>query len=317
MSDHLHRVFSRVSAQWNRFWFQDKNTVPLEVMRIGLGFLMFFNYGLYDPSDILLLYGDNGLMSRDVVPENSRFNFFSFFIFCQQPWQTLLLHYVLVSLFLCFCLGWQTRWIKWLVFFGHLAYMNRNPFASYGVDAVLVCLLFILCIAPIGSAWSLDRFFTLKKYKRQVGGVSGLPLATSQTGFACQRLLQFQMVIIFFSSGIEKLRGEMWWKGEAPWYALVNNSTAFFPIGVFAEHFWLINLMAYGTLLIEISYAFLIWGPATRPYLLVAALFLHIGIALLLGMYYFAAVMMVGHLVFMRRHWYVVGEKWLVKRLPA
>lgn len=302
---------------WVNFWFQDKNTVPLDVMRIGLGFLMFFNYGLYDPADIVTLYGEAGLFSQDVVPEMSQFYSFSLFLFCEESWQLLTLHYTFVFLFLLFCIGWKMSWIKWIVFIAHLSYMNRNPFASYGVDAVLVTLLFLLCIAPIGSALSLDRLVRIKKYRVKNGSEEGLALPTSQIGFACQRLLQFQMVVIYFSSGTEKLQGKMWWAGEAPWYAMVNYSTAFFPVGLFAEHFWLVNLMAYGTLLIEISYAFLIWGIKTRPYLLAAALFLHFAIAILLGMYFFAAVMTVGHLVFMRRVWYLQGERWLCKRFNA
>jgi hypothetical protein len=193
--------------------------------------------------------------------------------------------------------------------------MNRNPFAAYGVDAVLVVFLFLLCIAPIGSSLSLDRLRQVKKHKIKADTGEGLALPTSQYGFACQRLMQFQMAIIYFSSGIEKLQGKMWWSGEAPWFAMVNYSTAFFPVRLFAEHFWLVNLMAYGTLLIEISYAFLIWGAKTRPFLLVAALFLHLAIAVVLGMYYFAAVMAVGHLVFMRRHWYRQAESWLCMRV--
>jgi len=295
---------------WNFIWFQEKNTVPLEVIRMGLGFLMFFNYGMYDPVDIIALYGDSGLLSRDVVPEMSQFTRFSIFIFFEQSWQLIAFHYFFVILCFCFFIGWQTRWIKWLVLIGHLGYMNRNGFAAYGVDAVLVTLLLLLCIAPIGSALSLDRMRRVRKYKKQHGIDACLSLPVSQYGFACQRLMQVQMVVIYFSSGIEKLRGDMWWAGEAPWVAMVNNSTAFFPLGFFANHFWVVNIMAFGTLFIEISYAFLIWGTKTRPYLLIAALMLHLGIAIFLGMYYFAAVMAVGHLVFMRRHWYIQAGQW-------
>lgn len=311
----MESVSIRIINLWVKFWFQDKNTIPLEVIRIGLGFLMFFNYGLYSPSDIITLYGDAGLLSRDVVPEINEFTSFSLFILCEESWQLLALNYLFVLLFLCFCIGWKTSWIKWIVFIAHLSYMNRNPFASYGVDAVLVTLLFLLCIAPIGSAWSLDRLRRVKKHKIKHEASESLALPTSQYGFACQRLIQFQVAIIFFSSGIEKLQGKMWWSGEAPWFAMVNYSTAFFPVRIFAEHFWLVNLMAYGTVLIEIAYAFLIWGVKTRPYLLGAALFLHLAIAVLLGMYYFAAVMAVGHLVFMRRCWYSCAERWLCQRI--
>ena len=72
------------------------------------------------------------------------------------------------------------------------------------------------------------------------------------------------MAIIFFSAGIEKLHGEMWWSGEAPWAALNNNEVAFLHMGLLADQFWIVNLMAFGTILIELAYVFLIWGFKVR-----------------------------------------------------
>ena len=86
-------------------------------------------------------------------------------------------------------------------------------------------------------------------------------------------------------------------------------------MGFLADQFWLVNLMAFGTIFIEISYAFLIWGYKTRPYLLVAALFLHFSIAAMMGMYYFATAMIFGHLAFMRRHWYAYAGEWWRKKM--
>jgi len=295
---------------WNAIWFQDKNTIPLEVTRMGVGFLMFFNYIMFSPDDIIVLYGNSGLFSQAVVPEMSRFTSFSLFVLFDHDWQLLVFHYVFVILCFCLFVGWKTSWIKWLVLIGHLSYFNRNEFVYYGVDTVLIALLLILCLAPIGSALSLDRTREVKKHKNENGLSARPPLRTSRRGFACQRLMQIQMAVIYFSAGIEKLNGEMWWSGIAPWVALNNNEVAFFPMGFFAEHFWIINLMAYGTMFIEISYSFLIWGHKTRPCFLAAALFLHFNIAVLMGMYYFAAVMCFGHLAFMRRHWYALAGIW-------
>lgn len=317
MTDLVDDVVGRCAMFWNRLWFQEKNTVPLDVIRMGLGFLIFFNYAMFSPEDIVVLYGESGLFTRDVVPEMTQLNQFSFFVYFDQPWQLLTFHYVFVVLCFCLFIGWQTRWVKWLVLIGHLSYFNRNEFVFYGVDTVLIALLLILCIAPIGSALSLDRVRRVRKYKKQYGLDAHPPLPVSQRGFACQRLMQFQMAVIYFSAGIEKLYGDMWWSGEAPWFAMVNNETAFFPMGIFADHFWMINLMAYGTIFVEISYAFLIWSYKTRPYFLVAALILHLSIGILLGMYYFAAVMAFGHLAFMRRHWYARAGQWWRRKMGA
>jgi len=307
----IQNFFRKLKEVWFYLWFQDKNTIPLEVTRLGVGFLLFFNYVMFSPSDLLVLYGESGLLSHDVVPEMNELLTFSVFVFFDQPWQLLLFHYTFVILCFFLFIGWKTSWIKWLVLIGHLSYFNRNEYLFYGVDTVLIALLIILCVAPIGSALSMDRVNKVRKHKNKFGLEASLPLPTSQYGFACQRLLQMQMAIIYFSSGIEKLYTDAWWSGDAPWIAMVNNETAFFPVGIFAEFYWIINLMAYATLLIEIGYAFLIWGHKTRPFFLAAAVFLHINIAIMLGMYYFAAVMIFGHLAFMRRHWYVnIGSWW-------
>lgn len=303
-------IIQRLQYIWNSIWFQDKNTLPLDVVRMGIGFLLFFNYLLYSPEDVLALYGPNGVFSLAVVPEMKQLSRFSFFLWLDQDWQVLAFHYAFVALCFCLFVGWNTSWVKFLVLLGHLSYVNRNEFLFYGVDLVAVAILLILCLAPVGSALSLDRVRKVRLHKQQYGLQSRPPLPTSRWGFACQRLLQIQMATIYFSAGIEKLYGQTWWSGAAPWTALNNNEVAFFPIGMFADHFWIVNLMAYGTLLIEISYAFLIWGFKTRPYWLVAALFLHFNIAVLMGMYYFALLMAFGHLAFMRRHWYQNAGVW-------
>ena len=297
-------------ALWSRIWLQDKNTLPLDVSRVGIGFLLFFNYGMLTSADVVALYGETGIFSRAVVPEMSQFSTFSFFGYFDQAWQLLTFHYVFVALCFCLFVGWQTRWVKWLVLIGHLSYFNRNEFVVYGVDTVVIALLFMLCVAPIGSALSLDRVRQVRKHKNIHGLDSRPPLPTSPRGFACQRLLQLQMAVIFFSAGTIKLGGDLWWSGVAPWAALNNNEVAFVPMGVLAEHFWIVNLMAYGTVFIEVSYPFLIWSFKTRPYVLVAALLLHVFIAVMMGMYFFASAMIVGHLAFMRRHWYAAAGAW-------
>lgn len=310
----LNRIIQRIVNQWIRLWFhlwfQEKNTVPLDVIRIGIGFLLCFNYGLLSSTDVVAFYGDSGLFSRAVVPEINQLVSFSFFTFFDQPWQLLTFHYVFVALCFCLMIGWQTRWVKWLVLLGHLTYFNRNEYLYYGVDTVAIALLLILCVAPVGSALSLDRIRQVRKYKDRYGLDARPPLLKSMRGFACQRLMQLQMAVIFFFAGVEKLAGNLWLTGEAPWYAFNNYAVAFMPTGFFAEHFWLVKLIGFGTLIIETAYPFLIWASKTRPYVLIAALTLHAGIAVFMGMYFFAALMICGHIAFMRRSWYEAAGRW-------
>jgi predicted DCC family thiol-disulfide oxidoreductase YuxK len=78
-----------------------------------------------------------------------------------------------------------------------------------------------------------------------------------------------------------------------------------------ASQYWLVNLASYGTILIELAYSFLVWQRATRPYLLAAAVFLHFNFAVLMGLFYFSFVMVMGHISFLRQEWLLwLGAAW-------
>jgi predicted DCC family thiol-disulfide oxidoreductase YuxK len=201
--------------------------------------------------------------------------------------------------------------VKWLVLIGHLSYDHRNPTMGYGVDAIAASLLFILCLAPIGRAISLDRVREVWRAKRK-NLAARPPPHTSRWGFACMRLMQFQMAVLFFFSAIEKLKGDDWWNGQAVWQVFVSNDYYNgFLLDLFASRFWLVNLATYATVLIEIAFPFLIWQRTSRPIMLVLAILLHLQFALLMNLYYFSFVMIMGHMSFVRRDWlHRLGAAW-------
>ena len=129
---------------------------------------------------------------------------------------------------------------------------------------------------------------------------------------ACIRLMQIQMAVLFFYSAISKLGGEAWWSGDAVWTVFTTDEYYNrIILDVLASHYWLVNLATYGTILIEIAYPFLIWQRSTRPYLLAAAVFLHLQFALLMGLFYFSFVMIMGHMSFVRPEWLTrLGAAW-------
>ena len=213
--------------------------------------------------------------------------------------------------------GWQTRFVKWLVLIGHISYDYRNPSLVYGVDAIAACLLLILCFAPIGRALSWDRVREVHLAKRKdLDLLASPPPFVSRWAFACTRLIQIQMAVLFFFSAIDKLKGEDWWNGDAVWQVFVSNDYYNgFLLDLFANHFWLVNLATYATVLIEIAYPFLVWQRATRPYALVGAIFLHLQFALLMNLYYFSFVMILGHMSFLRRAWLTQLGQWWKRKI--
>ena len=181
----------------------------------------------------------------------------------------------------------------------------------YGVHAILACLLLIMCFAPIGRALSLDRVREVWTAKCKNLGADP-PAFTSPWAFACTRLMQIQMAVLFFFSGAYKLRGDDWWNGDAVWKVFtLSDYYNGFILDLLASQYWLANVATYGTVLIELAYPFLIWPRRSRPYMLADAIFLHLLFAFLMNLYFFSFVMIMGHMSFLRRAWlHELGAWW-------
>jgi len=303
-------MLAALGRSWSRIWFQDRSTSPLELARMGIGAALLLHYGMATPY-LFTFWGDAGWMPRDLVLENIDFWTQSVFFYFSAPWQWIAFHFLFLVSCTALMIGWRTSWVKWIVLVGQISYEIRNPALFYGVDKILAGLLLILCLAPIGRAMSLDRVRAVRAAKR--GRLKAkLPPYTSAWAGACTRLMQIQMAALFFYSGIEKLRGDEWWNGDAIWFLFVTNEY-YSPLllDLLARHYWLVNVATYSTILIELAFPFLIWQRRTRPYLLAAAIFLHLQFMFFMALYYFSFVMIMGHMSFVRPEWLArLGEAW-------
>ena len=304
-------TFTATSEAWSRFWFQDMTTVPLEIARIGIGAAILFHYAMATPF-LFDLWGDSGWMPREVALaylDNSPWTQSVFFYFT-APWQWIAFHTVFLLGCTAFMLGWRTSWLKWIVLVGQISYDYRNLTLAYGADSIATCLIFILCLAPIGRAMSLDRVRAVRAAKR-INLKDTPPAYTSPWACACTRLVQIQMAVLFFYSGIEKLKGDEWWSGDAVWLAFAthefyNNAV----LALVARQYWLVTVGTYATIVIEIAFPFLIWQRRTRPYLLADAIILHVMFAVLMGLVYFSFIMIMGHMSFLRPEWLAHLREW-------
>jgi predicted DCC family thiol-disulfide oxidoreductase YuxK len=309
----VENALAAIGRSWSRFWFQDKTTLPLEIARIGIGAALLIHYSLVTPY-LLEFWGDAGWMPLDLVYASYDDSWVqSVLFYFWDPLQWYVFHGLFLLCCAAFMLGWRTSWVKWVVLIGQISYDYRNPVIWYGADKILASLLLILCFAPIGRAMSLDRIRAVRAVK--LGNLEAkLPAFSSPWAGACTRLIQIQMAALFFYSAIGK-RGDDWWNGDAIWIVFTNmlyyNKVV---LDVLASQYWLVNVATYGTMLIEIAFPFLIWQQRTRPYLLAAAIFLHVMFGTLMGLVYFSFVMIMGHMSFVRPEWLArLGEWWKQK----
>lgn len=153
----------------------------------------------------------------------------------------------------------------------------------YGIDGFVVTSLFYLIIFPSGYYLSVDNLIFKKRSRKNLNAT------------LFKRLLQINVCLVYFFAGISKAAGVTWWNGEAIWKSInLWSANSIFNIDYtfLVENSYILVIMGWGVLALEILYPLFIWIPKTRKYCLYSTLAMHIGIGLFLDLYFFAAFMM-------------------------
>lgn len=172
----------------------------------------------------------------------------------------------------------------------HVAILQRNLSLIYGADMVSTFWLFSLMFMDSTQelAWC--------KRKRPEPEWSRV---LSSFGL---RVAQLQLCIIYGYTGFEKLKGREWWDQTAVWNVLGNEQMMTADLS-WLKHFPLIIAAAtWGTILFEVYFPALVWTKQRRL-LLAAGFALHTAIGLMMGLFFFSAVMLSAYFLFFENQW--------------
>ena len=167
---------------------------------------------------------------------------------------------------------------------------HRNIASNAGPDVLLMILSFYLMLSPAGAAYSLDA----RRADRKRGTVAE-PLIVPWA----QRLIQFQLALVYLVGIVWKCHGTTWLNGTA--VHLVLSNTEFHRSSLV----WLqgypiaINLLTHLAMALECALPFLIWFRAARPWVIWAGVGLHIGIMFMVNIPIFGELMMASYLTFL------------------
>ena len=262
-------------------WFRPVSARPLAGLRIGLPLLLLVHL-IWISGDLLSLDGSHGIIPWELTD------------LLRDPWvpglptlakallplgiteQTaiILLLSVYAGSLLALALGAQTRLSAFLAWVLHVSIVTSGFASYYGVDRLASTFLFYLFVFPSGRAWTF-----LSQSKEET-----IPVG-------CLRVMQLHLTVIYLASGLDKAMGSQWWNGEALWQALSQPIFSTFDYSSLAKHSWIPMLACWSTLVVEVGYAFFIWPLRTRRAWGLATIALHLGIALFMGLVFFAGVM--------------------------
>jgi hypothetical protein len=271
--------------RWMAFWFTPGPAYSLGLVRMAFGVVV-VAWTLALLPDLHRVFGEHG-----VAPQYPHVDY-QWSVFEVWPGDTALLvgWVVLLVSAIAMTVGWHGRLAAILVFVLIHSFQRRGAYLFNAGDSILIIVALILALSCCNAALSLDQ-------RRRTGSFwSAQTLAPWPI-----RLMQLELTLIYLVSVQAKLSGgKDWVSGTAAFYtsrtdgrwALVQP-----PEWLFGNPF-LVNVATWGTLMIELAIAVLVWNRRWRFWVLGAGVVLHLTLMLTMNVGFFSLAMFVLYLAF-------------------
>jgi Vitamin K-dependent gamma-carboxylase len=293
---------------WNDFFFAPQSPLSICLFRIFYGCAVISTLLLLRP-DWLHWYGAHAWVSLPTMRKMEpgvRLNLFAV-IPQNDAWISALFWMFLLSAVLL-TIGLWTRLNAVLVFACLASIQQRNLYILQGGDTFLRVAGFFLIFAPAGAALSLDRLMRVRKGKEGAEIQPRSPWA--------QRMIQFQLAMVYLMSFWWKSMGAPWVNGTALYYVLHLNEVRRFPIPDWMQQPFILKLGSWLTLALEFSLGALIWIKEFRYPLLLLGVLFHLCLEYSLNIPMFQWDILSAYILFVEPIDIVRAARWLRRRMP-
>jgi predicted DCC family thiol-disulfide oxidoreductase YuxK len=229
------------------------------------------------------------------------------------------LYYVAaIAVGVAFALGWHTR-VSSLLFAGAvIALENRAPLLTDGGDNVLTLMSVYLLFTACGTHWSLDARRRAAKLARppRPDWLGELAAARQRMAVIAHNsavlAIAAQICVVYGTAGFLKVQGSMWQDGSALGYVLRLDWFHPWPgLSVWlAAHAMAVTVAGYATVFVQAGFPFIVFAPQLKYAALAVLVVMHVSIAVLLGLPFFSAMMLVGDAIFLPdRFWRAAASR--------
>jgi hypothetical protein len=284
--------FLRWFDQWPQWLLQERWTVGVSLARIGFGSIVVCLY-LVCMTQRALLFGSHGIESQP-----------AYRAFIESAWglnlfalplgrvgdELLYFTGLLVAIFFTVGLLGRPVSIAFALFTWSL--VHRCPGLMDGGWRLLCIMLVYFCFTNCNRRFSVDAWLRSKR-----GDPPPLE-AVTMTHNAAVIICIVQLCIVYVFSAFYKVQGEPWQQGTALFYALSEREFSISPLSAMvASSPHLVALGTYSTLLFQSAFPWLLLHSRLRYVAVIVGTSFHVMIAILMGLQWFSAVMIVSELV--------------------
>jgi hypothetical protein len=196
---------------------------------------------------------------------------------------------VIVAAFLT-CIGLWTRYAAFALFLGVVSLHHHNGAILHGGDTMMRLMVIYMAVSPCGQACSADRLIGLWK--------GTVPHQPPQVSLWSQRLIAFNVALVYFTSVWFKWDGSKWRGFTASYYPQHLAEFYRFPVPEFMRSMWMARITTVGTLLTEFFLGTLVFFPPARKYVLMAGVMMHGWIEYSMNIPLFSFLMISSYIVF-------------------
>lgn len=218
----------------------------------------------------------------------------------------------LIALVILFIIGYRTRIVLPIMLVLVVSLQSNNGYVLNGGDTLIRITLMFMLFANLSALYSVDSLRRKRRYRVGKSTKRLMPAHISNSAHNVGLILCcFQIIVVYVMSGVWKLTGSEWLEGTALFYSLRIDVFMTYPL--LNEMLWQSSLMIYIATFVALWTQTLfplalLWRP-TRIFALVSLMFMHLGIALLMGLWPFSLAMIALDMLFVRDStWESIGK---------
>lgn len=215
--------------------------------------------------------------------------------------------HVLLALVVLFVVGFQTRWVTPLTLVFWVGLSTNSTLLGNGGDTLMRIVLLFVVFADLSRHFSVDAWMRRRRGDRRPRLASRMPswippwLGTWAHNTVLI-LCVFQILLVYVVSSVLKFQGEEWLNGTAIYYALSIDQ--FHVLPALSELAWqsapVVAIATWAALWVQMLFPVLILWKPTRYAAVLLITGMHLGIAVLLGLWPFSLAMIALDLLLVR-----------------
>ncbi len=291
----MNSLFAKIAAAVDQLIFNACIPSMIPWLRMGFAVLVAINTLVW-MRDGALWFSDEGVLTSAGAMAIDRYERWSvLFLLPSTPQVVQICLSILLANSALLLLGVWSRVQMVCIFVWLVSFQFRAPATCDGEDTLFRCFAFFMIFMPLDCGWSLTQSW------RKGRGLTPQTVDISSTWAVS--LIQFQMTVIYVSATWNKLWGSTWQDGTALYY--VSHMTDVFgrvpALTALFDHIWFVKALTWSVVAIEGLIPILLWIPRTRRWGVALGIALHLGIELLMNLFLFEWLMILGLLSFLGR----------------